>query len=478
MCNLVGRKQEIKELNKRLKSEKAEFIAVYGRRRVGKTFLIDEVFKNNMTFQHTGLSPFDKKKRTTMKDQLQNFYFTLIRNGYEGESQPKSWLEAFFMLEQLLESKSKTKRQVVFIDELPWLDTPRSGFLTAFEAFWNGWGCHRANLCLVVCGSATSWMVDNLINSKGGLYGRLTLELKLTPFTLAECAEYYKSVGVKMTKYDVAQSYMIVGGIPYYMSYFNPEYSLAQNIDQLFFAKNAKLGDEFNRLFRSIFTDADNCMKIIRFLSTRHCGYSRDEIAKATQLIPNGAFTNLLKALIASDFVTRYTPYGENRRNEYYKLSDPFCWFWLHFKEGKNIGDEAFWLHNSNHSIVFSWRGVAFEELCMNHINTIKSALGISGVSTQVSAYTVRGDGDNNGMQIDLIIDRQDGVLNVCEMKYYKDEFRVDKIYEEKLRKRQSQIQQQNPRKNIHLTLISSYGCVQNEYSGIFQSQVCLDDIL
>ena len=191
MENIVGRKQEIAELNRHLNSNKAEFIAVYGRRRVGKTFLINEVFRENMIFRHTGISPYDRKRKSALKDQLQNFYFSLIRHGMEGISQPKSWMEAFFLLEQHLERVYNGSRQVVFIDELPWMDTPRSGFLTALETFWNGWCNSRHNLCLVVCGSATSWMIDNLINNKGGLYGRLTCEMKLHPFTLHECEDFF-----------------------------------------------------------------------------------------------------------------------------------------------------------------------------------------------------------------------------------------------------------------------------------------------
>ena len=174
MCEIIGRKKEIAELKRYYESGRAEFVAVYGRRRVGKTFLIDEVFHDDMVFHHTGLSPYDRRRKITLKDQLQNFYFSLLRHGMEDIAQPKSWMEAFFLLERFLETCDNGSRQVVFIDELPWMDTARSGFLTALEAFWNGWGNMRHNLLLVVCGSATSWMLDNLINNKGGLYGRLT----------------------------------------------------------------------------------------------------------------------------------------------------------------------------------------------------------------------------------------------------------------------------------------------------------------
>jgi hypothetical protein len=271
MCEIIGRKKEIAELKRYYESGRAEFVAVYGRRRVGKTFLIDEVFHDDMVFHHTGLSPYDRRRKVTLKDQLQNFYFSLLRHGMEDIAQPKSWMEAFFLLERFLETCDNGSRQVVFIDELPWMDTARSGFLTALEAFWNGWGNMRHNLLLVVCGSATSWMLDNLISNKGGLYGRLTGEIKLSPFSLKECEEFYQSRGIRMSRYNITQAYMIMGGIPFYMNFFNPSYSLAQNIDALFFDRQAKLGDEFDRLFNSVFDHAEDCMKIVRFLGTRQC---------------------------------------------------------------------------------------------------------------------------------------------------------------------------------------------------------------
>ena len=312
MCQIIGRKQEIAELNRAFESGRAEFVAVYGRRRVGKTFLINEVFRDNMTFRHTGLSPYDRTRKVTLRDQLQNFHFSLIRHGMEGGEAPRSWMEAFFRLEQFLERQDNGTRQVVFIDELPWMDTPRSGFLTALEAFWNGWACSRHNICFVVCGSATSWMLDNLINNKGGLYGRLTCEVHLYPFNLHECEEFFLSRNIKMSRYNIAQAYMILGGIPYYLDFFNPSMSLAQNIDALFFSRRAKLGDEFDRLFNSVFDHADICMSIVRYLGKRHGGFTRDEIANQIGKNANGDFTKVLKALILlkSLFIgnTRFKP--------------------------------------------------------------------------------------------------------------------------------------------------------------------------
>ena len=477
MCTIIGRKKEIAELNRYYRSSNPEFIAVYGRRRVGKTFLIDEVFRDNMVFHHTGLSPYDRKRRVSTKDQLQNFYFSLIRHGMDGITQPTSWMEAFFLLEQFLKAHDNGSRQVVFIDELPWMDTARSGMLTALEAFWNGWGNMQHNLCLVVCGSATSWMLDNLINNKGGLYGRLTGEMKLSPFTLRECEEFFVSRGINMSRYNIIQAYMAVGGIPFYLNAFNPAYSLAQNIDELFFCPNAKLGDEFNRLFNSVFDQADQCMEVIRCLGSRHCGYSRDEIAHQVGISPNGDFTKILKALMGSGFVVRYVPFGNKQNEALYKLVDPFCWFWLHFKEKLKVDKADYWQRHMQEGDIIAWRGIAFEEVCLQHIRQIKYALQIGGVSSSESAYIVRGDSTTEGLLIDLLIDRDDDIVNLCEIKYSREPYDVSKAYADQLLHRQSLMQQAFPSKRFLLTYIGSRELRRNDYSDAFVSAVTSDDL-
>ncbi|MCR4773327.1 MAG: ATP-binding protein [Prevotella sp.] len=478
MCQIIGRKEEIAVLKNAQESGRAEFVAVYGRRRVGKTFLINEVLRDDMTFRHTGLSPYDRKRKVTLRDQLQNFHFSLIRHGMEGGEPPRSWMEAFFRLEQFLERQDNGSRQIVFIDELPWMDTARSGFLTALEGFWNGWACSRHNMCLVVCGSATSWMLDNIINNKGGLYGRLTHEIQLSPFNLHECEEFFLSRGIKMSRYNTAQAYMVLGGIPYYLDFFNPSMSLAQNIDALFFSRKAKLGDEFDRLFHSVFDHAEACMNIVRLLGKRHSGFTRDEIARQTGINPNGDFTKILKALIGSAFISTYIPFGTGQRDVlYYKLADCFCWFWLHFKEQKQITETDYWMHHLKESEIASWRGIAFEEVCLQHIDQIKRALQVAGVSSNESSFILNGDDGQEGMQIDLLIDRADDVVNVCEMKFCKSEYVVTKAYSEKIVRRTQTLEQLLPSKTFHPTLISAAPVHRNEYSDTFLSQLTIDDL-
>jgi len=489
MNNIIGRHQQIEELMQLYNSKKAEFVAIYGRRRVGKTFLVGETLKGLITFNHAGLSPVDeendakqvineeidiKRAKVTLKMQLEHFYLSLKLHGYSGRKKPKSWLEAFFMLEQLLIAIDNGKRQVVFLDELPWMDTPRSSFLVAFEAFWNTWACHR-NILLVVCGSANSWILDNLINNKGGLYGRTTYQIKLSPFTLGECKQFYALRDIPMSDYDIVQSYMILGGIPYYMNYVKREFSLAQNIDNLFWSSNAILKSEFNRLFRAAFKSPQDVRNIVIFLAKRHRGFTRKEIVEGANQPDGTDLSERLNALVESDFVTKYVPFGYSKREIHYKLSDPFCIFYIHFVLDK-IESSGFWSSNFNSPQISSWRGIAFEEVCLNHVEQIKHALSIGGVASEQSAWALQGEGNTQGTQIDLLIIRKDNMVNMCEMKYYSDEFEVDKEYDHKLRHRLTILSDKLPKKyGIHPTIITTFGMKKNMYSGFFVRELTME---
>lgn len=473
---LIGRAKEIKELENLYKSDSSEFVAVYGRRRVGKTFLIKELFKNRLTFWHTGLSPYDRDKTYLLRDQLQAFFYSLQDYGWQGGQCPKTWLEAFRMLQQLLTEKDNGSRQVVFIDEMPWMDTARAHFIPAFEYFWNGWASKRNNILLIVCGSATSWIENNLINNKGGLYNRLTAEIKLSPFTLKETEDFFHAKNISMSRYEVAVAYMALGGVPHYLNLFEKGFSAAQNIDNLFFTKNAKLKMEFERLFGSLFKNADDHIKTVRFLAQRRGGFTRKEILENTGIKDGGGASEILKGLKESDFIAEYRPFGCGKIFRY-KLIDPFCLFYLQFIDNKSDNSVDFWQKNNLSPKLNTWRGLAFELLCFAHINQIKSKLGILGVSSKESAWIVEADGKSLA-QIDLLIDRSDNVVNLCEIKFYDKPFAVDKKYEETLRFRtQTLIENISPKKTVHLTFIATYGLKQNQYSGMVQSVVTLDDL-
>ena len=476
MSTIIGRAKEIAELMGIYRRKQSQLVAVYGRRRVGKTFLIRELFKENFAFYHTGVSPAELQGKNLLEEQLSAFYVTLKRHGYQSATPPTNWMEAFNCLIELLSKTDKNSRTVVFIDEMPWMDTPRSGFITAFEHFWNGWGAGQDNLMFIVCGSATSWIQANLINSYGGLYNRVNAEISLAPFNLCETEQLLQAQDVSMPRYDILQLYMAVGGIPMYLSYVQPGKSLAQIIDDLYFVRKAKLKKEFDRLFGSIFRQPEQYKKVVKILAERQSGYSREEIAQKLGTNPGNAISKVLNALEESDFIEYYQPFGNTKRAMQYRLIDPFCIFYLSQVDGKRRKDN-FWQENENLSALSVWRGRAFENACLTHIEQIKMGLGVVGVSSDNSPWTLRGDNNQDGMQIDLIIKRSDRVVNVCEMKFVNTEFEVSKEYEMKLRDRLNKIKELVPRQhNVQMTLITTYGLKYGLHSGVFQKTVVLDD--
>ena len=474
---MIGRKKEIHELEDLYESDRPELVAVYGRRRVGKTYLIDELFLQRYAFQHTAISPAGDQKNGMLKMQLDHFYISLQKYGLKGEKKPRSWLEAFYLLEKLLDSREQHERLVVFIDELPWLDTPRSDFLKAFEAFWNSWGCRKKNLMLIVCGSASSWILDNLINNHGGLYNRVTYEIHLLPFTLGECEDFLEDRNISLSRYDIAQCYMALGGIPYYLGYIRRNLSFAQNMDALFYHRDGKLKEEFDRLFESIFNNPQLMKSIVIALFAKNMGYTRSELLGKLKMKDGETFTKCLKALIASQFVEKYIPFGEKENCWHYRLADPFCQFFLRFVMDSPNEEEDHWSQILNSQPVVTWRGLAFENVCRNHIPQIKKALGISGVSVRASGW-IKSAEESEGTQIDLILLRRDNIVNICEIKYYHDQFQVDNDYHRILLRRAGLLAEQLPPVfSVHNTLITTFGLKPGKYSSVFTDVITLDDL-
>ncbi len=480
MATIIARKEEQKALKRLYESGRPEFTVVYGRRRVGKTFLIRQYFGDKFAFFNTALSPYDDVEPEQLsRQQLENFNISLVKYGDERTSVPKSWIEAFERLIALLEKKSGDGRQVVFLDELPWMDVQKSGFVPAFEHFWNSWGSAQDKLMLIVCGSSTSWINDKLLNNTGGLYGRMTSEIHLHPMNLGECNEFFSHNGHELSLYDLLQYHMILGGIPYYMNMVRKDLSLAANVDMLFFNKRSQLSDEFDRLMGSLFKNPENYVKVIRLLGKRRMGYTRNEICEETGLPSGGGLTQILKSLEVSDFITQYKPVASKGGDKMYRLTDCFLLFYMKFVDGaKNTGD-GYWSRFENTGKLNSWRGFAFENLCFNHIPQIKKALGISGVYSESSAWICSGDENKKGAQVDLIIDRDDRIINLCELKFSSSEYAIDNDEDMKLRNRKARFYEKSrTRKAVHLTLITTYGLKHNKYSDQLQSVVTMEDLL
>ena len=472
---IIGREKEIKELLSLYDSNKPELVAIYGRRRVGKTYLVNMLFEDKFTFKHTALSPINSNgSKITTKDQIDYFIRSLKKYGYVGNSVINNWFDAFSALENLLE-KNNDSRQLIFFDELPWLDTPKSKFINAFEGFYNGWASAK-NIIVIICGSATSWIVNNFVDSYGGLYNRLTREISLQPFSLKECELLFNENGILLSRYDIALSYMIFGGIPYYLNSFQRGLTLAQNVNSLLFSKKAMFKNEYKRLFSSEFKSPKITSDVVMFLNTKKIGYTRKEIAK--YIGGDGEqLKAVLNALVSGDFVVKYKMRDDNGITSYYKLIDPFCLFYLKFKDNNTSLNNDFFSSIINSSQFNSWKGLAFENLCFNHIDQIKASINILGTPSNNYPFVYK-DKNDSGAQIDLVIDRKDNVVNLCECKFYSDEFTSDKDNHLNLIRKSEVLKKYILKKQIiHPTLITTYGLQNNSYFSDYYKVIILDDL-
>ncbi|MBQ7189391.1 MAG: ATP-binding protein [Kiritimatiellae bacterium] len=466
---MIGRQVESKILMDAANADRSRFIVVYGRRRVGKTYLIRETFNYSFAFSHTGI------EGAPMSEQLDAFRESLAEQGLLDVDRPKDWIEAFSLLKRLLKS-SPDGRKVIFIDELPWMDTPRARFVRALENFWNGWCAARKDIVLIVCGSATSWMIRTVLRNKGGLFNRANRVLYLEPFTLRQCEEYMRDSGFAMSRYEIAEGYMVFGGSPYYWSLLDKSLSMAQNIDRLCFTAAGELAGEFRRLYASVFKHPEKHLRVITVLYDRREGLTREEISQKAKMPATGKLTLVLEELEESGFLRRFAPSGRKKRGTVYQLMDNFTIFHLQFMAGMSSVRNGFWLSNVDTALRNAWEGIAFERVCMWHQDAIKAALGISGVSVEISSW--RSAAKTNGAQIDMLIDRADGVVNVCEMKFTRGEFSIGDAYAKRLRDRVQLFKDETgTRKSVHLTFVTTYGVKRNANAGMVQSEVTLDDL-
>jgi len=468
---IIGRQYEQDELKRLYYSGQPELVAVYGRRRVGKTYLIREMFEHNFAFYFSGAVGDD----VTNESQLANFDAAILEFGGSSEFASQNWSEAFLKLKKLL-NKPKRERTVIFIDELPWLDLPNSGFLAAFDYFWNSFASNRSDIMLIVCGSASSWITKNLFENKGGLHGRITGRIHLMPFSLGECEMYLSFLGVVMTRYQILESYMVFGGIPYYLRLFVKGFGPSQNVDRLIFNNNAPLKNEYHELFYSLFSNAERHMKIIETLAAHPSGLTRDEIIEKSGIPGGGNLTVALTELIQCAFIEKYADFTKPKNGSYYRLIDNFSFFWYRFVKNNETKDEYYWTNRIDDGARRAWTGYAFEQICIQHISQIKRKLGISGVSTEVFSW--RSKVKKAGAQIDLIISRKDGVLNLCEMKFVLHPITINKtIAEELLNKRAVFVQETGTNLAVHLTMVTTYGLTMEGYRGSVQSEVNMDDL-
>lgn len=475
---IVGRIKEKKQLEKVYHSKEAEFVVVYGRRRVGKTYLIREYFSNKkcLFMQVTGVD------KGTLKTQLTKFTEALSQ-AYFNEvalEVPLSWDNAFKLLHKQITDNPKNKH-VIFLDELPWLATRRSGLLQTIDYYWNHHWSKLNNVVLIVCGSSASWMIKNIIYDKGGLHNRASCEICLLPFTLSETKYFLEFRNTHLSNRQILSLYMALGGIPFYLKYVEPGLSANQNIQHIIFDDNAPLKDEFNKLFKSLFNDAEVYIELITLLSKNRIGMTRSEIQATAKLSTNGGrLTERLNDLCRAGFITEHVAW-QKQRGEYYKVNDEFCLFYLHwvgFRKNKRFMKNH-WLDQSRSQSYKAWSGYSFEGICFKHADRIVFSLGIHCGGTIDSWRFIPRKHTENGAQIDLLIDRNDNAITLCEIKCTDKIVTIDKAYAAQLEAKVDIFKQKTQTsKHIFLSLVSASDVKRNPYfDKLIQGIVTLDDL-
>lgn len=467
---IIGRVAEQKRLQDYYESQRPEFVAVYGRRRVGKTYLIKQFFKNNFVFYATGVSNAPKE------EQLQNFHDALQQYGGQQRHRPRSWLEAFQQLRQVIDANPTPGKKVIFIDELPWLDTPKSGFIHALELFWNSWADSHPEILLIVCGSASSWMLNELIHSHGGLYNRVTQVIHLEQFSLGECRRFFVENRIIATDYQILEYYMVFGGIPFYLNMLDNSLSVTQNIDALCLANDARLRGEFDELFSSLFKRSKRHEDIVRALASKKSGRTRNELLKAAGLKDGGSFSKALDELQMSGFIRAFVPFGREERGRIYQLMDFYTAFYLRFIEGSDPTQPNAWAIYSATPAHAAWAGLAFEQVCLSHVAQVRHRLGISGMLSAASGW--RSEHSKPAVQIDLLLDRSDNVIDLCEIKYLKGEYRLDSAEDLKIKARRNTfIAEVGTKKAVRTVMVTTYGLERNSYSSDYPVEVVATDL-
>ena len=469
---LIGRTKEKQLLIDALHEEYSQFIAVYGRRRVGKTFLIREAYDYTFDFQFTGAA------KLTARKQLVRFRRALKEHGQKDTPELTNWGDAFSELKRLINGL-QTGKKVVFLDELPWMDAPRSGFLSELESFWNGWASARKDIVFVVCGSSTSWMVKKIIKNKGGLHNRLSHRISLKPFPLGLCEQLAQSRGLVLSRKQLLDAYMVFGGVPYYWSLLQKGASVTQEIDRLIFSPDGELNDEFEMLYASLFKKPEPYIRVIELLARKKMGMTRMELLAAGGFEDNGSFSDILKDLEWCGFIRSYSMMGYKKKSDLFQLIDHYTLFYYEYIDGQRQGAN-YWKSMLGTPKYNTWCGLAFERTCLWHIDQIKKQLGISGILTNEYAWRCSGDENKNlrGVQIDLLIDRSDGIIDICEMKYSKEAYVISADYGRELqRKRDVLAKVTGTESAVHTIMVTTEGVAHNEEWGEIQAEVNLDNL-
>jgi uncharacterized protein len=463
---IVGREEEVAILTDIMNSPRSEFLAMYGRRRIGKTYLIRSFFRKNIILDTAGIL------NGTLSEQLESFWQDFRKLVRKSEL-PNTWLTAFNQLKTYLDKLPHGEKKVIFIDEIAWFDTQKSGFVRALDNFWNKYCTKRKDIILVICGSASSWIIDKVINDKGGLHNRVTSSIHLKPFDIGEVKKYLLSNKVKLQNQDLIELYMLIGGVPFYLNHIKRSRSVPQIMDDLFLKPNASLKGEFDKLFASLFKNYDLHIGIVKVLSTKNSGMTRSDIIQKLKLNSGGGLSKALNELVECDFIIKTNPFQKKKATTIYRLIDEYSLFYLQFlSSGKRMTGNS--IYTSQQYAVRN--GYAFENFCFRHEKSIANALGISGVLYDLYSWIHKGNEYSKGAQIDMIFERKDNVVNIFEIKYSKLPFVVTKAYSESLLRKKFIFRDLSAtKKNVYLTVVGNLPFQQNmHYLAVVDSEVSM----
>ncbi len=387
------------------------------------------------------------------------------------------WLTAFEQLSKALDKKKKVGKKVIFLDELPWLATKKSDFLSALSWFWNSWAVKK-KVVLIICGSAASWMISNVIGDKGGLHNRVTKLLKVDPFNLYETSLFLKSKGINLSQYQMAQIYMTIGGVPMYLDFLKPGLTAVQNIQMLCFDQNGFLRNEFNRLFVSLFDNHHNHVNIVEVLAQKKAGMTRQEIIARGNMTNGGMLTKVLNELKLAGFIDEYSAIEKIEKNTIFRLVDPYTLFFLTFMKDKTKTNKFTLTNFSDLPSWKPWSGYAFENLCIYHIDHVKAALSIKGMTTSIASFAAKPKDGMPGAQIDLLINRNDQSINVCEMKFSSNAYALTKSDIQNIDKKKQVLSYHlKSKKHLFTTLITTHAIAKNAYSQDIDQLVLLEHL-
>ena len=488
---IIARKREKQILESVLRSKSSELVCVYGRRRIGKTYLVRNFFEscdNVIYFELTGQKQ-ESGEYAPLKYQLANFKYQFERTFDRDIPQPTSWQNAFTVLRKETERfKDSTSKLILFFDELPWLCSPRSGFFEALDQAWNTTFERQPNVKVIVCGSAASWMLKKIIHAKAGFSRRITHKIRLTLFSLKETKEYLLFKGFDLSSRSVAEIFMMLGGIPYYLNFMSPHKSIYQNIEDECFDINGRLVDEYAIIFNSLFKNSENHKKVVEYIASKHKGVLLEELTGKFSSLKGGSLSRILDNLVSSSFIKKTPPLYNEAKGTIYRLIDEFVLF--HLKWIKPAPRSIFespstlYFQNRAQSNSFkSWRGFAFERLCLKHEYQIRQSLGIHKILSIPSMVYFYDQQGKRSSQIDLLFERADNVISICEIKHSESEYELTKADVNSLMRKKEDLRRylalkKKTQKDIHIVYVTTNGVYLNKYFHQLQpSVVKLDDL-